>query len=551
MSLHPQPFTAVPPETARVARAAFPQGNLYMHMRDELGAIYEDVAFASLFATRGQPAEAPWRLALVTIMQYAEGLSDRQAADAVRSRIDWKYALNLELTDPGFDPTVLCEFRARLLAGHAEQLLLDTLLQRCRERQLLKARGRQRTDSTHVLGAIRALNRLECIGETLRHALNSLAVIAPQWLRGQSQPQWVDRYGPRVAAARLPASKEAQATYAHTMGQDGAAILAAIYAADAPSWLREVPAVRMLQRVWVQQYYTTAEELRWRTEADGIPPARVFLSSPYDEEAHLARKDTTQWVGYKVHLTENCDEELPRLITHVETTTGPIADGAVTPVIHHALQEKGLLPATHLVDTGYLDAELLVTSQRDYHVDLLGPTRSDYHWQARAGQGFAVHNFQLDWDRHQALCPTGRTSVSWTPAVDNRATEVIKIKFSRKDCRACESRLLCTRSARRTVTVRRHDHYLALQAARQRETSAAYGQQYAKRAGIEGTISQGVRRCRLRRTRYIGLAKTHLQHIVTAAALNFVRLSNWLAGTPLAKTRRSSFVRLMMPLAAH
>ena len=168
-----------------------------------------------------------------------------------------------------------------------------------------------------------------------------------------------------------------------------------------------------------------------------------------------------------------------------------------------------------------------------------------------AGQGFAVHDFQLDWDRHQALCPTGRTSVSWTPAVDNHATEVIKIKFSRQDCRACESRLLCTRGARRTVTVRRHDHYLALQAARQRETSAAYGQQYAKRAGIEGTISQGVRRCRLRRTRYIGLAKTHLQHIVTAAALNFVRLSNWLARTPLAKTRRSSFVRLMMPLAAH
>ena len=160
MSLHPQSFTAVPPETARVARAAFPQGNLYMHMRDELGAIYEDAAFASLFSTRGQPAEAPWRLALVTIMQYAEGLSDRQAADAVRSRIDWKYALNLELTDPGFDPTVLCEFRARLITGHAEQLLLDTLLQRCRERQLLKARGRQRTDSTHVLGAIRALNRL-------------------------------------------------------------------------------------------------------------------------------------------------------------------------------------------------------------------------------------------------------------------------------------------------------------------------------------------------------------------------------------------------------
>jgi transposase len=185
-----------------------------MRMRDEIGAIYEDGAFASLFSTRGQPAEAPWRLALVTIMQYVEGLSDRQAADAVRSRIDWKYALNLELTDPGFDPTVLCEFRARLIAGKAEQLLLDAVLQRCRERTLLKARGRQRTDSTHVLGAIRALNRLECVGETLRHALNSLAVVAPEWLRSQSRPEWIERYGPRVAASRLPASKESQAAYA-------------------------------------------------------------------------------------------------------------------------------------------------------------------------------------------------------------------------------------------------------------------------------------------------------------------------------------------------
>src|SRR5262244_80358 len=157
MSLHPQPFTVVPPDTARVCRAAFPKGNVYMRLRDEVGVIYHDEAFAPLFSARGKPAEAPWRLALVTLMQYAEGLSDRQAADAVRSRIDWKYALNLELTDAGFDFTVLCEFRTRLVAGNAEQLLLDALLQRCRERQLLRARGRQRTDSTHVLGAIRAL----------------------------------------------------------------------------------------------------------------------------------------------------------------------------------------------------------------------------------------------------------------------------------------------------------------------------------------------------------------------------------------------------------
>jgi transposase len=183
MSLHPQGVPPVPEETRRIAQAAFPRGNVYMRMRDELGVIYDDQLFASLFSARGQPAMSPWRLALTTVMQFAEGLSDRQAADAVRSRIDWKYALSLELIDPGFDHTVLSEFRTRLVAGQAEQLLLDTLLTRMRERGLLKARGRQRTDSTHVLATIRTLNRLELVGETVRYALNSLAVVAPDWLR--------------------------------------------------------------------------------------------------------------------------------------------------------------------------------------------------------------------------------------------------------------------------------------------------------------------------------------------------------------------------------
>ena len=179
-----------------------------MSIRDELGVIYEDTAFAPLFSSLGQPAKSPWRLALVTLMQFAENLSDRQAADAVRSRIDWKYALGLELTDPGFDSTVLCEFRARLLTGDAEQLLLDTLLQLCRERGWLNARGRQRTDSTHVLGAIQALNRLQCVHETMRHALNTLALVAPEWLQVHSQPEWVKSYGPKADEYRLPPGKE-------------------------------------------------------------------------------------------------------------------------------------------------------------------------------------------------------------------------------------------------------------------------------------------------------------------------------------------------------
>ena len=179
MSLHPQAIPPIPQETARVAQAVFPKGNVYMKLRDELGTIYQDQDFADLFPRRGQPAEAPWRLALVTLIQYAEGLTDRQAADAVRSRIDVKYALSLDLTDLGFDFSILSEFRSRLLAHGAEHRLFEILLEQGRAHGWLKARGKQRTDSTHVLAAIRTLNRLESVGETLRHALNVLAEVAP------------------------------------------------------------------------------------------------------------------------------------------------------------------------------------------------------------------------------------------------------------------------------------------------------------------------------------------------------------------------------------
>lgn len=549
MSLHPHQPEAVPEDTARVTRAAFPDGNRYVRIREALDTIYDDAVFAPLFSTRGQPAQSPWRLALVTLFQFAEGLSDRQAAEAVRSRIDWKYALSLELTDPGFDHTVLSEFRSRLLASGAEQLLLDRLLEQLRVRGLLKARGRQRTDSTHVLALVRALNRIELVGETLRHALNDLAVVAPDWLRAQAQPEWVERYDRRAEDDRLPAKKEQRQALAQRIGADGVALLTAVYAAEAPTWLRAVPAVELLRRVWIQNFLQTAEGVRWRTDEDGIPPSSHFISSPYDAEAHYARKRTTSWVGYKVHLTETCDDDTPHLITHVETTAAPVADGAVTPVVHHALQEKALLPATHIVDTGYLDAELLFTSRQDYDVDLLGPARPDVKWQAKAGQGFDAQSFAIDWEQQRAICPQGRASISWTPALDNRQTQVIKIKFSTTDCGACPCRPQCIRSqkkyVRRTITVRPKEHHLALKARRERAKTLGYAAEYARRAGIEGTLSQGVRVLRLRRTRYFGLARTHLSHVLTAAGMNLLRVGDWLAGTLPAKTRPSPFIALM------
>jgi transposase len=546
MSLHPQPFGPVPEHTARVARAAFPHGNLYLRLRDEIGPIFSDAAFAPLFPPRGQPAEVPWRLALISLFQYAENLSDRQAADAVRARIDWKYVLGLELTDTGFDSTVLSEFRTRLVHGSAEALLFDTLLAMARERKWLTARGRQRTDSTHVLGVIRALNRLEMAVETMRHALNALAVAAPDWLQAHSRAEWVDRYGPRADDYRLPKSKDERRAHADLVGRDGHDLLEAVFAADAPVWLHEVPAVEVLRRSWVQQYYRADAEVRWRT-TEGLPPSALFLSSPYDTEVHYAKKRSTSWIGYKVHLTETCDEGAPHLITHVETTSAPMADSDALAPIHRALAGKRLLPKVHLVDTGYTSADLLVSSQHEHGVELLGPVRGDYRRQAREAKGFAASDFEIDWQRERARCPAGRTSASWTPAHDSSGRAVIKIKFARTDCRPCPHRVDCThtRSTRRTLSVRLREQHAALQAVRQRQDTPAFAEEHGARAGIEGTISQGVRALGLRRARYIGHAKTHLQHLLTAAAANLVRIGCWLADEPLAQTRRSRFVVLM------
>jgi transposase len=272
-----------------------------------------------LFAGTGRPAEAPGRLAVVVVLQFAEGLSDRQAAEAVRSRIDWKYLLGWELTDAGFECSALSAFRTRLGEHGGAQQLLDTLLERFKARGVLKARGRQRTDSTHVLAAIRTLNRLECVGETWRQALNAVATVAPEWLRAQVPAEWATRYGPRFEAYRLPKTPVERQALAEQIGADGAQLWAWLWAADAPATARTLPAVEVLRQVWVQQYYEEVGHVQWRT-ADNLPPPAQLIQSPYDPAARYGHKRDTTWTGYKVHLTETCEPTAPHLLTQVATT---------------------------------------------------------------------------------------------------------------------------------------------------------------------------------------------------------------------------------------
>jgi hypothetical protein len=346
----------------------------------------------------------------------------------VRARLDWKYLLGLELTDPGFDHSVLSEFRARLLEGQAEQRLLDTLRQRLQEMPLLKARGRQRTDSTHVLAAVRTLNRLERVGETLRASLNALATVAPEWLSTIAPSAWYERYGRRIENDRLPAGQPERERLANTIGADGPVVLQAI--ADAPAayaWLAELPIVNTLRQVW----------------------------------------------------------------------DGPVPD--------------------------------------------------DCSWQARANQGFDKAHFRIDWEARTVTCPAGCRSHTWLEktGVPNMVAEA---RFSPQDGTPCPHRTDCTKSkkASRVIAIQERERYEALQEARRRQSEDTFREEYAVRAGVEGTHEQAVRRCGLRRCRYLGLAKTRLPHVATAVAINLIRLGDWLTGTPLAPTRQSRFAALQM-----
>jgi transposase len=549
MSLRAEGERPIPEETRRVAWAAFPKGTLVMRLADQLGAIYPDEEFAGLFPPRGQPALSPGRLALVTVLQFVEGLSDRQAADAVRGRIDWKYALGLELVDPGFDHTVLSEFRARLAAGEAGLVLLDTLLARSRELGLLKRRGRQRTDSTHVLAAVRTLNRLERVGETLRAALNELAGTAPDWLRALAPAAWYERYGERVENYDLPESEAERQALALVVGADGRRLLRAIEAAERPE-LGELPAVRILRRVWDEQYVETAGQVALRA-VEAMPSPAGLVASPYDPEARYSSKRGTAWVGYKVQLTETCDPDLPSLIVNVATTPATTPDDNMLAVVHASLAARDLLPSEHLVDKGYTDSRVLVDSRRRFGVEVVGPVADDPSWQAREGGGFDKSAFLVDWERRVVTCPAGKRSLSWLPSTYPKNGMAFEARFARKDCTPCPLRVHCTRAKLepRIIGLQAREHYEALQAARQRQTAPEFRARYAARAGIEATHEQAIRRCGLRHARYLGLAKTHLQHIVTAAAVNLVRLGEWWAGRAKAPTRRSRFAALNPALA--
>ncbi|MFH9355526.1 IS1182 family transposase [Kitasatospora sp. NPDC017646] len=560
----------VPEQTALVAAAAFPKGTLAMRVREKLAEVFADEPFVSAFGVCGAPGLSPGMLALVTVLQFAENLTDRQAAGTVVRAIDWKYAIGLELTDPGFDFTVLAKFRARLVEHGMERLVFDRLVEHCRQEGLIGAGGKQRTDSTHVISAVRDLNRLELAGESVRAALEALAVAAPSWL-GQAMPvtELELRYAARVDSWRLPTSKTKRDRLAEVYGQDALALLHAIHAPDAPVWLREIEAVQLLRRIFMQTYYVHTdargrEVVRKReAEVDGIPPGHLRLASPYDRDARWSAKgDELFWCGYKVHLTETCDDgttgaapaagadaQAPNLITDVTTTVSTAPDVSATAGVQQRLTERQVKPGEHYLDSGYPCAEL-VTAAAGEGITMITPLLAGHSAQARAAEGFDKSAFRIDWTARQVRCPESRTSTGWYP-VQQHGHDAIVIEFARADCSPCPSRRKCTTAARgnRMLTLRPRELHGTVAAARAEQKTDTWQAKYALRAGIEGTINQALDATGLRRARYRGLPKVSLQHAYSATAINVIRLdAHW---TDQARRPRTSrLTRLAHQLAA-
>ena len=424
-------------------------------------------------------------------------------------------------------------------------MLFDKVLAHLRAQGLLKTRGRQQTDSTHVLGAIRNLNRLEFVIETMRHALNTLAVVAPEWIRAHVPADWVVRYDQRAQEYRLPDADHERTALAEAVGRDGFQVLAWIKENTPDQWLLNVPAIQTLKQVWEEQYAGPPEVLRWRNQ-DDLPVPTQHICSPYDPEARWANKGSRTWVGYKVFFTETCDPDLPRLITHVATTPASTADETLVDPIHADLEEAGLLPTEHLMDAGFVRVEHVVESPKQYGVTIVGPTARDSSWQAHTPNAFDKSQFRIDWERQVVTCPVGKQSRYWL--ADQRGTDcLVQVIFDRDGCLSCPARAQCTRAKNRgrVLSLQPRAYHETLQELRKAQRTRDFQQRYAARSGVECLFSQGNRRCDLQRARYRGQRKTHVQQLLSATAINLLRWDAWKQERPIAPTRHSRFAALL------
>ena len=542
MSIRPRLGVEVPELTARVARVSNPAGTTAMWVRDRLDGLWEDEDFAGWYPRDGRPGLSPAQLATVSVLQFLLDLSDRGAAEAVRCRIDFKYALGLDLDDPGFHHSVLGGFRELLLEDGRADGLLDLALARLKEAGLVRERTTQRTGSTHVLAAVRDLTRLELVTEAVRAALEEVARTAGDVLEGLVDDEWGRRYGRPVRLGKNPTRPK---TRMNDTGTDARLLLEHL-ATSFPGLLRG-PQVEALRQVMVQNYHwDAAGRLRWRDDDDGsgLPPP---ASCPPTTRPPATPAGARSPAGPATSPTS------PRPAPPTAPTSSPTSPPCPPP----APTPQPWLASTPGWSTGACSPP--GTS----------PAAAAPPWPAWSGPGASTRSPSPGRCRatppastapgratparlpHRlrppgSHLPQGQVSKGWHgpyPTSSPDAAPLIVARFTKDQCRPCPARAACTTSGdgKRTVGFPPRELHELQARNRADQQDPAWHKRYAVRSGIEGTVCELAHGHGMRHSRYRGQPKAHLQHVLTAIAVNIERLSQLPPGESTSPRRPTAF----------
>jgi transposase len=520
MSLKMQTPWPMPEETGRIGKKLLEETDAYRLIGDQLFEEWKEEEVADLYSSEGKPGFSPVILAFVSVFQFMERLADRQAAQALRMRLDWKYALHLPLEDMGFDYSVLSEFRDRLIEGGAENQVFEKLVEQIRGMGLIKERGKQRTDSIAMLVKVRRLSRIEMVVETLRLAVVALVAANREWSEEVIPPSWEQKYGERFVRQRY--SEQEWKEYEANIGNDGQWMLKRLRDGGAPAELQDLPEVQVFSTVWAQQFRKAQGEMVYQElkKYDG----HTQIQTPHDPEARYSRKRRFEWLGDKVQVTETEDEGYPHIITDMVGTNSNQTDYEELPLIQDRLIERQCKPSQHYVDAGYMSGPNLAHSH-GLEIDLIGPLPEVVTPQELLPNGITQAQFQMDPKKNVVTCPQGHQARNPSLVVNT-----LSFHFPKKVCLACPLHArCCTGKGGRTVGM--NIHYDLVQTARTRQKSDTFKKDYHQhRSGIEGSLSALVRGHGMRVSRYIGQKKRNLQAIFTGCAANLKRTANWLSG---------------------
>ncbi len=516
MSLQWQLSRTVPADTAALGQQIFKPNNIHRQIGDRFDQLFPfEALFAPLYDPHGRGAISPLLLALVTVFQMLEKVPDRTAAEYVVTRLDWKYALHLPLAYAGFHFTDLSAFRARLLEHHQERLIFDQLLTRLKDIGVIKAQGKTRTDSTHVLGVVERLSQLELVLESLRLALLAVMYADPEWVSQQLPASFIAAHEQRQSEFGLSQTQVKERLV--RAGQQAFEFLAHLDR-SAPVELRHLPEVETLRTVLDQQF----------PGGPGAPPAvkrpsgKDILESPHEPAVRRGTKRSHSWIGYKAQVSETCEEDQPHLVVDLDPTGALDNDSPQLAPIQERLQAQGLTPSEQYVDQGYMSGKDLFESARA-GTTLMGVPLED----TQGPDGFRQADFTIDEEQHTATCPAGQTSRVWSEKeIAGAPQPEVQIRFAAAPCQACAGFGTCTTSPQgRSLSL--HPYRQALAARRAEAKTEAFQEQMHRRAGIEATLSELVRAHGMRQARYRGLAKLRLQLAFTAVAVNLKRLARW------------------------